>query len=67
MGKRLFQHWFLHPLKSASAIKERQNAVGLLKEHASIQKDLKIILNRIPDIEKNISRISSGYTHPKER
>lgn len=66
LGKRLFRDWYYHPLRSKPLIEERQQAITLLKDSNAIQDDLRKILNQIPDIEKNISRLSCGYTHPKD-
>ncbi|MBZ0166213.1 MAG: hypothetical protein K8I00_05345, partial [Candidatus Omnitrophica bacterium] len=66
MGRRKFYNWFYHPLKHQERIEGRLAAVDLLKSHAQLGDDLKILLNKIPDLEKNISRLSCGYTHPKD-
>ena len=66
LGKRAFRFWFLHPLKKADGIRQRQEAVRILKENTKVQEDLKNHLNKIPDIEKNISRLSFGYTNAKD-
>ncbi len=66
LGHRMFRDWLYHPLKNISAIKERQNAVGLLKNNSVVREDLAIILKSVLDIEKNISRISCGYGSPRD-
>jgi DNA mismatch repair protein MutS len=66
LGKRAFQSWFLHPLKNIEEIQKRQQAVSLLKDSPKISQDLKLFLDRIPDLEKNISRLSCGYSHVKD-
>lgn len=66
VGKRTLQFWLYHPLKDPSAIYERQESVSLLKDHPAVQKQLKDILNRMPDLEKSISRLSCGYTNAKD-
>ncbi|MCA9398765.1 MAG: DNA mismatch repair protein MutS, partial [Candidatus Omnitrophica bacterium] len=66
LGKRKFYYWFYHPLKDPSLIRERQQAVSLLKDNSTTRDELKELLNKIPDIEKNISRLSCGYTHAKD-
>lgn len=66
LGKRKFQHIFLHPLKNIEDINKRLDAVELLKDNPKTLDALKNLLNRIPDIEKNISRLSCGYTHAKD-
>ncbi len=66
MGKRLLRYWLYHPLRHPAPILQRQAAVTLLKEQPDIQKKLKIFLSPIPDIEKSLSRLSCGYTSPKD-
>lgn len=66
LGKRKFYFWFTHPSKDIETIQMRQRAITLLKENAPAQKELKIHLSKITDIEKSLSRISCGYTHIKD-
>ncbi|OQX87420.1 MAG: DNA mismatch repair protein MutS [Candidatus Omnitrophica bacterium 4484_70.2] len=66
LGKRAFYYWIYHPLKEKDAILQRQEAVTLLKESSFIHKELKKILRNIPDIERSLSRISSGYRKPND-
>lgn len=65
-GRRKFRHWILHPLKRPAEIAERQEAVTLLKENSDLCTNLRQLLDKIPDVEKNISRLSCGYTHAKD-
>ncbi len=66
LGKRKFRFWLTHPLKNIGQIQKRQEAIVLLKNDSPTTKNLKNLLDRIPDIEKNISRLSCGYVHPKD-
>ncbi len=66
MGKRKLHYWLYHPLKQPAPILQRQAAVTILKDQQDIQKKLREQLSRIPDIEKSISKLSSGYTHAKD-
>lgn len=65
-GRRLFRFWFTHPLKSRQDIEERQEAIKLLKKNPPLRQNLKNLLSRIPDLEKNISRLSCGLAHAKD-
>ena len=65
-GKRKFRFWLYHPLKNTENIVQRQKAIQLLRDQTSTAQDLKYLLQKIPDIEKNISRLSCGYTHAKD-
>lgn len=66
LGRRMFRFWLTHPLKSVPDIIERQDAIRLLGEHPDVCRQLKDHLDKIPDLEKNISRLSCGYTHAKD-
>ncbi|MBF0483792.1 MAG: DNA mismatch repair protein MutS [Candidatus Omnitrophica bacterium] len=66
LGKRNLWFWFYHPLKNKKLIDERLEAVTTLKNNKNIQTQLKVYLDKIPDLEKNISRLSCGYSHPKD-
>ncbi len=66
LGRRQFASWFTHPLKTPEAISQRQEAVKILKDDPDITDRLKKYLSRIPDLEKNISRLSCGYVHAKD-
>ncbi|MDD4293893.1 MAG: DNA mismatch repair protein MutS [Candidatus Omnitrophica bacterium] len=66
MGKRTLSFWVHHPLKDTSSIEKRQNAVKLLHVNKNISESILKILKSFPDIEKNISRLSCGYTQAKD-
>jgi DNA mismatch repair protein MutS len=66
LGKRKIRDWVYHPLKNKNAILQRQEAIALLKDNIPIQQELNQLLRNMPDIEKNISRLSCGYTHAKD-
>lgn len=66
LGRRQFTRWMTHPLKNPSDIAERQRAVVTLKNDVPLQARLKVLLKTLPDLEKNISRLSCGYTHARD-
>ncbi len=68
MGRRLFRFWLYHPLKNAGDILKRQKAVQLLSSHMAITDGLNQAntLNNFPDIEKSLSRLSSGCGQAKD-
>ena len=66
LGRRMFRFWLTHPLKNVPDIIERQDAIRLLSAHPEVCRQLKDLLDKIPDLEKNISRLSCGYTHAKD-
>ncbi|MFH1645629.1 MAG: DNA mismatch repair protein MutS [Candidatus Omnitrophota bacterium] len=66
LGKRKFKHWVFHPLKDVLAIKNRQQAIILLKENSQVQEEIHTLFSGFPDIEKNLSRLSYGYPAAKD-
>ncbi|HNQ35108.1 MAG TPA: DNA mismatch repair protein MutS [bacterium] len=61
LGKRRLRQWLYQPLKKASAIRERQAAVELLRSDPERLEGLEELLKNLPDVEKNLSRLSGGY------
>jgi DNA mismatch repair protein MutS len=61
MGGRLLRDWLLHPLLSASQIRERQKAVSELMNF-----DLSSLLKQVRDLERLIMKISSGIGGPRD-
>ncbi len=67
MGRRQFRFWLYHPLKNPTAIRQRQDAVKLLRDTPSIFDELaKNLLRNVPDVEKSLSRLSCGFWTPKD-
>ncbi|NLE64492.1 MAG: DNA mismatch repair protein MutS [Elusimicrobia bacterium] len=60
MGRRMFRSWLYHPLKDVERIRERQKAVGILREDAVCRQALEDVLALVPDVEKSLSRLSCG-------
>jgi len=66
LGKRKLHDWLYHPLIKPEGIIRRQAAVTHLKEQPQLMRKIKNLLSPLPDIEKNISRLSCGYVHAKD-
>ncbi len=67
MGRRAMRYWLYHPLKDAAKIRQRQDAVELLKDIPKLAEALgTVLLKNIPDVEKSLSRISCGCASPKD-
>lgn len=66
MGRRQLRFWLQHPLRRVDAILQRQDAVTMLRNDTETLQGLKDCLNPLPDVEKCISKLSSGYTHAKD-
>lgn len=66
MGRRKFRFLAYHPLKNIQAIQQIQDSIKLLIKEKDCFESLQEHLKKIPDIEKNLSRLSCGYTHAKD-
>jgi len=66
MGRRKLREWLYHPLKNCEAIRERQDAVTKLRGRPETTRQVKELLQPLPDIEKSISKLSCGYIHAKD-
>jgi len=58
MGARLLKRWITHPLKNIGAITDRLNCVEYFKKDAFCRAEAELLLKRVADIERLISRIS---------
>uniref|UniRef100_W5KL83 DNA mismatch repair protein n=1 Tax=Astyanax mexicanus TaxID=7994 RepID=W5KL83_ASTMX len=57
-GKRLLKKWVSQPLKSASEILSRQEAVAeILSSESSVLPSIQALLNRLPDLERGLCSI----------
>jgi len=65
-GKRQFKRWICHPLRSAVAIIDRQDAVEDLSGIKGIVDNLQSMFKKLPDLERLISRIHAGACKVKE-
>jgi DNA mismatch repair protein MutS len=66
MGRRAFRFWMYHPLKNVAAIKERQQAVVLLRDNKAVFEKLSELLKNMPDLDKALSRLSCGCSSVKD-
>ena len=58
MGSRLLKRWLTRPLKDIAAIQERLACVEWLKKDAFAHGEIELLLKRIADIERLVSRIT---------
>ncbi|KAH8113753.1 DNA mismatch repair protein Msh6 [Phellopilus nigrolimitatus] len=56
-GKRLFRIWLCMPLREASAINARLDAVQDLMDHPTFEGEFAKLVKGIPDLERIVSRI----------
>ncbi|MDQ7055635.1 MAG: hypothetical protein Q9M89_03765 [Persephonella sp.] len=66
MGRRKLRFFLLHPLKNVEMIKQRQEAVEELVKNSSLRENIREILKEIFDIERLVSKISSGTMSPRD-
>ena len=66
MGKRKLRFFLLHPLKNVKDIKDKQDAIEELVKSKELRENLRDILNKIYDIERLISKISSNTLTPRD-
>lgn len=66
MGSRLMRRWLEQPLLDLAAIQARQDAVERLIEHALTRGDLREAMRKLADIERLVSRASTGLASPRD-
>lgn len=66
MGGRLLKTWVAAPLRNENSIRQRQNAVDELFHKKNKRKELNENLKEIGDLERLISKISTGRANPRE-
>jgi DNA mismatch repair protein MutS len=66
MGARLLKKWVSMPLIKLEPILERQKNVEFLYSNNSIREQIRGILKNIGDLERLISKISSGRANPRD-
>ena len=66
MGSRLLRRWIEQPLLSTQRIKARQNSVEEFLKEAFIRANLREALKGLSDIERLVSRISTGLAGPRD-
>ncbi|TDL25149.1 DNA mismatch repair protein Msh6 [Rickenella mellea] len=65
-GKRLFRIWLCMPLREASAINARLDAVQDLMDHPTFEADFAGLAKGIPDLERIVSRIHAKNCKVKD-
>ncbi len=66
MGGRLFKRWVSQPLINLKKIKTRREAVEFFFENREKRTELRETLSEIGDLERIISKISSGRALPRD-
>lgn len=66
MGARLLKRWIEEPLLSIKEINERLDAVQALVEHGFIREELREVLGKLYDLQRLVSRASTGVATPAD-
>lgn len=66
MGSRLLRRWMVLPLKDLHAIRQRLSVVDWLHRHDAPASQLSTELKNIGDLERLISKVSTGRINPRE-
>jgi DNA mismatch repair protein MutS len=66
MGGRLLKQWMCFPLRQKEPITKRLDAVEELLEDSNLRSDLLELLQKIPDVERLLSRVSVGIGNARD-
>ncbi len=58
MGARLLKNWITHPLRDTDKINQRLDCVEWLKNDLFVRGEVELVLKRIADIQRLISRVA---------
>jgi len=65
-GKRLFRQWLCHPLYVAREINARLDAADILSSRPELRDHFLATFNRLPDLERILSRVHAGRCKVKD-
>jgi DNA mismatch repair protein MutS len=65
-GSRMIRNWITMPLTSIDKIHYRQSVTGHLKASPELNTSIRDVLSEIGDLERIMSRISTGRSNPRE-
>ncbi len=66
MGGRLLKRWITHPLIRLNQIQERLNRLEAFYQQSEIRKKTRELLKQFSDLERLLSRISTGRANPRD-
>lgn len=66
MGSRLLKRWMVLPLKDMQPIKQRHDIVSFFVNNVDLRNTLIAELNHLGDLERLISKVSTGKVNPRE-
>ncbi|MBS1271388.1 MAG: DNA mismatch repair protein MutS [Candidatus Marinimicrobia bacterium] len=65
-GGRKLRQWIAQPLKDLDTIKQRQSVIKPVYESETLRENLQDHLEEVSDLERILSRLSTGRANPKE-
>ncbi|MCO6456182.1 MAG: DNA mismatch repair protein MutS [Pirellulaceae bacterium] len=66
MGSRQLHDWLANPLCDLLQIRRRQQAVGQMAEHPSVQRELVRQLAGVYDLQRLLARVTTGRASPRD-
>lgn len=66
MGGRLLKRWLNQPLLQLPELKRRQEAVAYFFSDSLLRREITILLDKVPDLERLVNRIHSEIILPRE-
>ena len=66
MGGRMLHRWMAFPLKDVRAIRNRQTVVEYLFRHPDERETIREALSQVQDMERIVSKISTGRIGPRD-
>lgn len=66
MGRRMLKNWIEQPLKSPARIIERLDAVEALTRKSVILSDIQILLERVYDLERLMTKVMYKKANPRD-
>ncbi len=66
MGSRMLKHWIVLPLKDIQPIQQRHDVVSFFVKNPKKREDLIAKINQLGDLERLISKVSTGKVNPRE-
>ena len=66
MGGRMLHRWMAFPLKEVRPIRNRQTVVEHLYKHPEARETLREALTQVEDLERIVSKVSTGRIGPRE-
>jgi len=66
MGSRLLRHWLHHPLRDATTIQRRHQAIEVLIEQSFTLEHIRSALRQIADVERISARLALSSARPRD-